>query len=69
MRVWVEAYPEELLRSCTRVTYRLHDSFGEPVIATEARDKEFELWLSVYGEFTVIACVEREGQGPVWTSR
>ena len=69
IRLWVEAYEESLLDEISRVTYRLHDTFPQPVIATQARDKEFELWMNAVGEFTVIAHAERRGQAAVWMTR
>ena len=52
-----------------RVTYRLHDTFHRKVIATESRDKNFELWLNIYGEFLLVGYVEREGKEPQWVTR
>jgi hypothetical protein len=69
VRVWLETEPESTIQECSRVVYRLHDTFPQKVIATEAAGKQFELWLNVYGEFTVIAYVERKHAGPLWVSR
>jgi hypothetical protein len=52
------------------VTYRLYDDFKpRTVVATEAREREFELWLNVYGEFTIIAYAERENGEGLWLTR
>lgn len=69
IRLWVEGYTEPLLDGVTRVTYRLHDTFPRRVISTTARDQEFQLWMNVYGEFTVVAYVEREVGSPIWLTR
>lgn len=73
LAIWLETERPDQLAACTRVIYRLHDTFGESrrVIATEARiqDRAFALRLSVYGEFTVVAYVERAGKPALWLSR
>jgi hypothetical protein len=71
VRVWLETETSDQLNACTRVIYRLHDTFGPSrrVIATEAKDRAFELEMRVYGEFNVIAYVERLGKPPIWLSR
>jgi len=70
VRAYVEAYEDEkLLDEITRVTYRLHDSFRDNVISTEARDKSFELWIDIYGEFNLIAYVERKNKPAYWLTR
>jgi len=70
VRVWLETEDDASLQQCNRIVYRLHDTFSQKVIATEARDKNFELWLNVYGEFTIVAYVERSAPyEPLWLSR
>lgn len=70
VRVYVEAYEEEKqLDEIIRVTYRLHDTFMKKVIATEDRDKAFELWINIYGEFNLIAYVERKDKPSFWLTR
>jgi YEATS family len=69
VRVSLESDPADDLNKVNRVTYRLHPTFPNRIIATEAREKNFELWLNVYGEFTIIAVVERDGQPPLWLTR
>jgi hypothetical protein len=71
VRVWLEAETSAQVEECTRAFYRLHDTFGASrrVIATEAKDRAFKLQMTVYGEFTVIAYVERQGKSPLWLSR
>jgi hypothetical protein len=69
VRIWLEADQEWLLDPCTRVTYRLHPSFETKTIATQRRNREFELWLRVWGEFTILAYVEFESGPPALLSR
>lgn len=70
VRVTLESYEDQsLLDEVTRVTYRLHDSFKEKVIATEARADAFELWLNIYGEINLVAYVERRDKPPLWLTR
>jgi len=70
VRAYIEAYEDEKhLDDILRVSYRLHDTFSEKVIATEARDKSFELWINIYGEFNLIAYVERKNKPPFWLTR
>ena len=70
VRVWVEAYTPGALSGIRRVSYRLYqDDFPRPVISTEDRDRDFELWISVYGEFTVVAYAELVGGSGLWLTR
>nr|WP_191756950.1 pYEATS domain-containing protein [Komarekiella delphini-convector] len=39
------------------------------MIATESHQNQFELWLNIWGEFTVIAYVERKNQEALWLTR
>lgn len=72
VRVWLEfdgRYGFER-SDVKQVVYWLDPSFRQRVIATEAAAKDFELWLSLFGEFTIIAVVERrDGGEPIWLSR
>jgi hypothetical protein len=69
VRIWLEADTPQDYNQTLRVTYRLHDSFKPQVIATESQKNQFELWLNVWGEFTVVAYVERNDKPPVWVTR
>ena len=70
LSVLVEAYEEKLLAGIRRVTYRLYDDFKpRKVVATEAKAQEFELWLNVYGEFTIVAYAEMENGEGIWLAR
>lgn len=69
VRVWLESYSGDL-RDITRVTYRLFDDFRpRTVVATAAREREFELWMNAYGEFTIVAIAERAEGPPIWLTR
>jgi hypothetical protein len=69
VRVWVETYFDKPLDDIVRVTYRLWNDFSEPVVSTMSKDTNFDVWLSVYGEFPVIACIERRGKPNVLVTR
>jgi hypothetical protein len=69
VRVSLESDPIGELDKVKRITYRLHPTFSNRIVATEAREKNFELWLNVYGEFMIVAVVEREDQSPLWLTR
>lgn len=69
VKVWLEAYTEIDFNECKKVVYRLHEDFNQRIIATEAKNNQFELWLNVWGEFTVIAYVERKSKGSLWLTR
>jgi hypothetical protein len=70
VRVWVESYDPAVRRNIERVSYRLYnDEFPEPVVATASHANNFELWLNVYGEFSVVAYVERRTDHPFWMVR
>lgn len=69
IRIWVESYDESLLDKINRVTYRLPGTFLERIITTKARNKNFELWLNCWGEFTIAAYLEREEKPALWLNR
>lgn len=63
VRIWVEGFPYAEVGSVESVTYRLYDDFPQRILTTTARDRNFELWLNVYGEFTVVAYAKRKNGG------
>ena len=69
VRVWLETYTPDQLDQVRSVTYRLHPTFPTRIIATRDRSHEFELWINVWGEFTITAYIERRDAGPLWLSR
>ena len=69
VRVWLESYFDQPLDEVVRVTYRVWDDARPPIISTTSKKKSFDLWLSMYGEFPVLAFVERRGKSGVWVTR
>ena len=69
IRLWLEASPEQSLDNVSRVTYRLLQEFSRQVVSTEARGRDFELWLNTSKELNVIAYVERRDQTSIWLNR
>lgn len=71
VRIWLEGYDPKELEDCVRLTYRLHpETFKDKIISTEASNQQFELWLTIWGEFTAIAYLERKGgKSPIWLAR
>lgn len=69
IHIWLEAPTLEQLASYKRVIYRLHDTFPKKIVATEAAQDQFELWINAYGEFPLVACIERENGQTLWTMR
>lgn len=70
VRAYVEAYTDEKnLDNIESVTYRLHDTFTEKVVATKARNKAFEIWFNVYGEFNLVAYVKLKDESHLWITR
>jgi prokaryotic YEATS domain len=51
------------------VHYLLHESFGKRLITSTSQRKEFEAWLSIRGEFTIIAIVEHKDGSTIALSR
>ena len=69
VRVWVESYFDVPLEEIVRVTYRIWTDAHHSIISSTSRNTNFDLWLSVYGEFPVLAYIElREKQG-IWVTR
>lgn len=69
VRVWLESYFDQPLDDVVRVTYRVWDDARPPTISTTSKKKSFDLWLSMYGEFPVLAYVERREKPGIWVSR
>jgi hypothetical protein len=69
VRVWIEAENSTSLSQIKRVSYRLHDEFPKQVVSNTVRADNFELWLTAYGEFNLVAYVEfKDGSGQ-WLTR
>jgi energy-coupling factor transporter transmembrane protein EcfT len=58
VRVWVESIERQRpISDIASVTYHVWHDFNPPVLSTSDQDSNFDLWLSVYGEFPVLALV------------
>ena len=58
-RVWIENFLEDKkMEDIKRVTYRVWDDFHEKTFVTSARSNDFDLWLTLYGEFPISALIE-----------
>jgi hypothetical protein len=55
--------------SVAAVHYLLHESFRQRVITSTSREKGFEAWLSIWGEFTAIAVVEHKDGSTIAMTR
>lgn len=69
VRVWLESYADKGLEEVVSVTYRVWGDFQQPLIATASRVTSFDLWANIYGEFPVLASVERKGKPPLTIGR
>jgi hypothetical protein len=73
IRLWLEFDEDHdfTSRDVAAVYYRLHDSWRKEkrIVSTSAANKHFELWLSVYGEFKVVAAIELRDHRVIWLSR
>lgn len=68
VRIWVESFTDKPL-DIARVTYQLLDYFTPPIIATTSIQTNFDVWLTVYGEFPVMAKIDRKDHSSVYVSR
>lgn len=58
VRVWVESIElQRPISDIASITYHVWNDFNPPVISTSDQASNFDLWLSVYGEFPVLALV------------
>lgn len=69
VRVWLESYHDIPLNDVVKVTYRVWHGFKKPIFSTTSMETDFDMWLSVYGEFPILAYVERRGKDGVWLNR
>ena len=51
---WVRLTVRDAPADVARVTYRLHETFSEPVRSTDDREAGFAIDLTSYGDFTVV---------------
>ena len=51
------------MREVDSVTYRVWDDFTPRALTTRDRTSDFDLWLTAYGEFPILAMVKmRSGE-------
>jgi len=64
VRVWVESIEQQRpLSEIESVTYHVWHDSRPPILTTEDQKTSFNLWLSIYGEFPVLALVKtHDGQ-------
>lgn len=61
VRVWVESMNgDNNLDEIELVTYHVWEDFPKSVIASSDSNSSFDLWLKIYGEFPVLAIVEKK---------
>ncbi len=62
VRVWIESFElQKPISDIASVTYHVWNDFNPPVLSTSDQASNFDLWLSVYGEFPVLALVTTKG--------
>lgn len=62
VRVWVESIERDRpISDVASVTYHVWHDFPQPVLSTSDQASNFDLWLSIYGEFPVLAVVTTKG--------
>lgn len=69
VRAWIESENSASLSQIKRVSYRLHDDFPRQVVSNTVRADNFELWLTAYGEFNLVAYVELKDGSGQWLTR
>jgi prokaryotic YEATS domain len=58
IRVWIESLdPKISISDIASVAYHVWPDFNPPIISTSNETSNFDLWLSVYGEFPLIALI------------
>ncbi len=58
VRVWIESIERQRpISDIASVTYHVWHDFNPSVLSTSDKASNFDLWLSVYGEFPVLALV------------
>ena len=59
VRVWIENFNNpNNISNIKQVSYRVWDDFNEKLFSTSSKDTNFDLWLSIYGEFPISALIE-----------
>jgi hypothetical protein len=59
VRVWIETIKgNRSISDIESVTYHVWNDFRHPVLSTSDAKSNFDLWLSIYGEFPVLALIK-----------
>lgn len=58
VRVWIERFGTHKLSEIEAVTYRLWPDLEQDEVTSTSAESNFDLWLTVYGEFPVLAKVQ-----------
>lgn len=70
VRVWIESIePSRSLSDIESVTYHVWHDFRNPVLPTSDARSNFDLWLSIYGEFPVLALIRLRSGGEIEAHR
>lgn len=69
VRVWIEGDVDVKLGEIDSVTYRVWHDFPQTQITTSDRDNHFDVWLSVNGEFPILAYIRLKGGQEIWQWR
>jgi len=67
--LWVAGEADNKLNGVATVTYRVWDDFPDKQITTTDRADQFAVWLSVNGEFPILAYIQLENRKEVWQRR
>lgn len=70
VRVWIESIgPDRSISDIESVTYHVWRDFPDPVLSTSDAKSNFDLWLTIYGEFPVLALIKLRSGGDVEAHR
>jgi hypothetical protein len=69
VRVWIEGDQDPKLGEIETVTYRVWHDFPQTQITTSDRINQFDVWLSVNGEFPILAFIRLKGGQEIWQLR
>jgi hypothetical protein len=58
VRAWVEPIEGRPISDIESVTYRVWEDFNRRVVTTRSEKTNFDLWMTVYGEYPLLALVK-----------
>jgi hypothetical protein len=58
VRAWIEPLQSTSLKDIESVTYQVWPDFGDSTFETRSQESNFDLWISIYGEFPLLALVK-----------